>query len=132
MTTRRKERGYVTAHRRAEQDSSTSSASHCSPSLSGSPPRLGAGPEENLWRVAEDPAAEETARVGAAVALRTRLDREGRARLLCMSDASVSPRVRVALRAAATAEGEGEEALAEAPAAYEADPPRQATSWNRG
>ena len=97
-------------------------------------PRLdsGAVPEENLWRVAEDPAAEETARVGAAVALRTRLDREGRARLLCMSDASVSPRVRVALRAAATAEGEGEEALAEAPAAYEADPPRQATSWNRG
>jgi len=81
--------------------------------------RSNAIPEENLWRVAEDATAEETARVGAAVALRTRLDGDGRARLLRVAEASASPRVRVALRAAASAEGD--EALVEAMETYEAE-----------
>jgi hypothetical protein len=80
--------------------------------------RASAVPEENLWRVAEDATAEETARVGAAVALRAGLDADGRARMLRVAEASVSPRVRVALRAAA---GEEEAALVEALAAYEAE-----------
>jgi hypothetical protein len=85
---------------------------------SGGDYRSNAVPEENLWRVAEDPTAEETARVGAAVALRTRLDDDGRARMLRVAEASVSPRIRVALQAAASAE---EEALTEALAAYDAE-----------
>jgi hypothetical protein len=79
--------------------------------------RSNAVPEENLWRVAEDPTAEETARVGAAVALRTRMDDDGRARMLRVAEATVSPKVRVALRAAASEE---DEALVEALAAYDA------------
>lgn len=81
--------------------------------------RSNAVPAENLWRIAEDPTAEETARVGAAVALRGHLDDAGRARLVQVAEASVSPRVRVALRAAAN--DEGDEALVEAMQAYEAE-----------
>jgi len=81
--------------------------------------RSNAIPAENLWRVADDPAAEETARVGAAVALRASLDEEGRARLLQIAEASASPKVRVALRAAASVEGD--EALVEALEACEAE-----------
>jgi hypothetical protein len=79
--------------------------------------RTSAVPEENLWRVAEDPTAEETARVGAAVALRMTLDDDGRARMLRVAEASVSPKVRVALRAAAGAE---DAAILEALASYDA------------
>jgi hypothetical protein len=81
--------------------------------------RSNAIPAENLWRVADDPAAEETARVGAAIALRASLDEEGRARLLQIAEASASPKVRVALRAAASVEGD--EALVEALEACEAE-----------
>jgi hypothetical protein len=81
--------------------------------------RSNAVPEENLWRVADDPTAEETARVGAAVALRTGLDDAGRARLLQIAEASASPKVRVALRAAASVEGD--EGLVEALEACEAE-----------
>jgi hypothetical protein len=80
--------------------------------------RSNAVPEENLWRVAEDPTAEETARVGAAVALRVTLDEEGRARMLRVAEASVAPRIRVALKAAASAE---DEAIEEALAAYDTE-----------
>ena len=79
--------------------------------------RSNAVPEENLWRVTEDPTAEETARVGAAVALRAKLDDDGRARMLRVAEASVSPKVRVALRAAAGVE---DDAVLEALASYEA------------
>jgi hypothetical protein len=81
--------------------------------------RSSAVPEENLWRVADDPTAEETARVGAAVALCTGLDDVGRARLLRIAEASASPKVRVALRAAASVEDD--QALVEALEACEAE-----------
>lgn len=60
---------------------------------------------ERLWRVVEDPAAPEEARVGAAVALGDGLDAEGRARLRVVAGGTAGPRVRVALEAVA----EGEE-----------------------
>ena len=87
--------------------------------LLGGDYRGNAVPEENLWRVADDPTAEETARVGAAVALCAGLDHAGRARLLQIAEASASPKVRVALRAAASVEGD--EALVEALEACEAE-----------
>jgi hypothetical protein len=83
--------------------------------------RAPAIPEESLWRVAEDPAAEETARVGAAMALRVALDDAGRGRLRAVADASVSPKVRIALEAAAGAEND--DALLEAMSAYEGNEP---------
>jgi hypothetical protein len=81
--------------------------------------RSNAVPEDNLWRVADDPTAEGTARVGAAVALRAGLDEAGRSRLPQIADASASPKVRVAIRAAASLEDE--EALVEALEACEAE-----------
>jgi hypothetical protein len=60
---------------------------------------------ERLWRVVEDPGADATARVGAAVALSASLDDAGRARLLVASTACVEPRLRIAL--ATTAAGVG-------------------------
>ncbi len=66
--------------------------------------RQSALPREALWRVAEDPAAEATARAGAAVALRGTITDEDRARLRVAAEASASPRVRVALEAAASAQ----------------------------
>jgi hypothetical protein len=74
--------------------------------------REAAVPREALWRIAEDPAAEATARAGAAVALRGKLDEADRARLRVAAESSVSPHVRVALEAAATAEDDGEVAAA--------------------
>jgi hypothetical protein len=64
--------------------------------------REAAVPREALWRIAEDPAAEPTARAGAAVALRGRIDEADRARLRVAAESSVSPKLRVALEAAAT------------------------------
>jgi hypothetical protein len=74
--------------------------------------REAAVPREALWRIAEDPAAEATARAGAAVALRGKLDDADRARLRVAAESSVSPHVRVALEAAATAEDEADVAAA--------------------
>jgi hypothetical protein len=59
---------------------------------------------ERLWRVVEDPGADPTARIGAAVVLSASLDEAGRERLLAASDGCVEPRVRIAL--ATTAAGE--------------------------
>jgi hypothetical protein len=58
---------------------------------------------ERLWRVVEDPGAEPTARIGAAVALSALLDDASRERLLAASDACAYPWVRIAL--ATTAAG---------------------------
>jgi hypothetical protein len=72
---------------------------------------------EHLWRVAEDPAADETARVGAAIALRAVVDDAGRTRLQEIASSCVSPRIRVALDKAATAEDDAD--LAEALRTYD-------------
>ncbi|WP_394838557.1 hypothetical protein LVJ94_16795 [Pendulispora rubella] len=72
-------------------------------------------PAEDLWRVAEDPGAEETARAGAAVALRAHEDGaldDVKARLRAAARATASPRVRVALEAVADASDEDELARA--------------------
>lgn len=53
-----------------------------------------------LWRVAEDPALEETARIGAAIALRSGASDADRERLRVVATSTVSPKVRVALDAA--------------------------------
>jgi hypothetical protein len=70
---------------------------------------------ERLWRVVEDPGADATARIGAAVALSASLDEAGKERLLAASDACVEPRVRIALATtAATEKGLPDEDLASA------------------
>jgi hypothetical protein len=74
-------------------------------------------PAEQLWRIAEDPAAEPAKRIGAAVVLRGALDDEGRARLRVAAEASAAPRVRVALLAAS--DTENDEALNAALEAFE-------------
>jgi len=58
-------------------------------------------PDEQLWRVVEDPSAAPTARAGAAVALRGRLDDHSKARLRVVADACAGPKLRVALEAVA-------------------------------
>lgn len=54
---------------------------------------------EQLWRMAEDIGAPSTVRAGAALALRSRLDDDGRARVCALADACASPRLRAALMA---------------------------------
>jgi len=58
-------------------------------------------PSDELWSVALDPAASEELRIGAGLALRPRLDEEGKAKLRAAAGASASPRFRVVLEAAA-------------------------------
>lgn len=65
--------------------------------------RAPAFPPDDLWRVVEDPAAATTARAAAALALRNRLDDEGRARLRIAADACAAPKLRIALEEAASA-----------------------------
>lgn len=57
---------------------------------------------EQLWRIIEDPAAEPDHRAAAAVAMVPKLDDEGRARLRIAAEATVAPKLRVALEAAAS------------------------------
>jgi hypothetical protein len=59
-------------------------------------------PIDELWRIVEDPVASTTARAGAALALRTKLDEPGRARLRVVADACAAPKLRVALQTAAS------------------------------
>ncbi|MCL2450913.1 MAG: hypothetical protein FWD17_18370 [Polyangiaceae bacterium] len=73
-------------------------------------------PDEQLWRLVENPRADRDARTGAAVALARGLDEEGRRRLRVAAEGCVEPRLRSALElmstdAAATA---SEEALGHA------------------
>jgi hypothetical protein len=63
--------------------------------------RAAAMPEETLWRIAEGAAAEPSARVGALVALRTRIDEGARARLLGLAEHTAQRDLRAALEAAA-------------------------------
>lgn len=75
--------------------------------------RTVAVPAETLWRIVEDPTAEESERVGAAVALgASALDEDGRSRLASAARASASPRVRVVLEHAARGDDEDEELVA--------------------
>jgi hypothetical protein len=83
--------------------------------------RATALPAERLWRVVEDPAADPTARAGAAAALRATLDDEGRTRLRVIAESSVHPRVRVALDAVAASSSDHDERLEEALDACEDD-----------
>jgi hypothetical protein len=59
---------------------------------------------DELWRVVEDTTTANTARAGAAVALRERLDDQGRERLRILADACAEPHLRVALEAVASDE----------------------------
>jgi hypothetical protein len=63
-------------------------------------------PRERLWAVLENPAADPSAREGAALALHARLDDEERERLLAISQKSASPRLRIAIDAVTTADVE--------------------------
>ena len=58
------------------------------------------GAHETLWRVLEDEASPREARAGAALALRSRLDEEGRHRMRVAIDTCESPKLRVALETA--------------------------------
>ncbi|HEY1957955.1 MAG TPA: hypothetical protein VGH28_20180 [Polyangiaceae bacterium] len=68
--------------------------------------RIASVPAEKLWRVVEDPAADPTARAGAAAALSGSLDDDGRTRLRVLAENAVHPHVRVALEAIASADEE--------------------------
>ena len=63
--------------------------------------RMIAIPRERLWAVLENPGADPSARQGAALALRARLDDEERERLVSIGQKSASPRLRVAIDAVA-------------------------------
>ena len=65
--------------------------------------RMIAIPRERLWAVLENPGADPSARQGAALALRARLDDEERERLVSIGQKSASPRLRVAIDAVARA-----------------------------
>jgi hypothetical protein len=58
-------------------------------------------PEERLWGMLENPTLDDAARAGAAVALSGTADEARRQRLRIAADATVSPKIRVALEAAA-------------------------------
>lgn len=60
-------------------------------------------PRERLWAVLENPNAAPSARQGAALALRARLDDEERERLVSIAHKSASPHLRVAIDAVAHA-----------------------------
>jgi hypothetical protein len=65
-------------------------------------PRTAPVEPPRLWRIVEDPGGAPTTRAAAAVALGPSLDAAGRARLVVASEASASPKLRVALSAAAS------------------------------
>jgi hypothetical protein len=64
--------------------------------------RTSAIPRERLWAVLENPSADPSARQGAALALRERLDDEERNRLGAVAQKVASPRLRVAIDAVST------------------------------
>jgi len=64
--------------------------------------RVASVPQDTLWRIAEGVAAEPTARVGALVALRGRLDDDARARLHDLASRTAQSDLRAALEAAAS------------------------------
>lgn len=60
-------------------------------------------PRDRLWAVLENPSADPSARQGAAIALRARLDDDERERLAAIGQKSASPHLRVAIDAVARA-----------------------------
>lgn len=60
-------------------------------------------PRERLWAVLENPGADPSARQGAALALRARLDDDERERLASIGQKTASPRLRVSIDAVARA-----------------------------
>jgi hypothetical protein len=70
-------------------------------------------PAEQFWRIVEDARGAPEVRAGAAVALRSSLDGEGRERLRVASEACASPKLRAAFDAVRSEKGEAavEEAL---------------------
>jgi hypothetical protein len=68
--------------------------------------RTAAVPDDQLWRVLEDARTEPNVRLGAALALRPRLNAEGLARLRVASETCMQPKLRVAFEAL---DGGGEE-----------------------
>jgi hypothetical protein len=73
-------------------------------------PREAPVPADRLWGIVEDPAAPASARAGAAFALAPKLDDDGKSRLRVAADATVLPKLRVALESAIS--GSDEEAVA--------------------
>lgn len=69
-------------------------------------------PDEELWRILEHPAADSSARAGALIALRSRLDELGRIRIAQIAGATAHQDLRAALDAATA--GESETDIAEA------------------
>jgi hypothetical protein len=59
--------------------------------------RAAAIPRERLWAVVENPAADPSAREGAALALSASLDADDRARLAALAQKTAQPRLRIAL-----------------------------------
>ncbi len=80
------------------------------------------GPER-LFRIVEDPSAAPSARAGAAVALATSLDAEGKLRLEGVAEAIAAPKLRIAIHAAASGD---DAALIEALAVIEGEPQKRA------
>jgi hypothetical protein len=78
---------------------------------------------ERLFRIVEDPSAAPSARAGAAVALATSLDADGKLRLEGVAEAIASPKLRIAIHAAA---GGDDAALTEALSAIEGEPQKRA------
>ena len=74
--------------------------------------RQGAVPDEELWRLVENPGADAGARAGALAALRPRLDEIGRVRIGELAGGTAHRDLRAALEAAAA--GETDEAILEA------------------
>lgn len=65
--------------------------------------RSGGVPGDRLWSVAEDPAADRTCRLGAALALAPSLDAPGKSRLLAAAASCAEPRLRIAMKTVAQA-----------------------------
>jgi len=86
--------------------------------------RVIAIPRERLWEIVESPAADPSAREGAALALHATLDDEERERLRALVDATALPRLRVALDGVARETDEARLRIAlDAADREEAEPP---------
>ncbi len=88
--------------------------------------RVNAIPEDRLWTVIENPAADASAREGAALALHARLDDAGRDKLRELARSTASPRLRIALDGVAKETDEAKLRIAlDAAELEEAEPPSE-------
>jgi hypothetical protein len=83
--------------------------------------RTAAIPVDRLWQVVEDPRADREARTGAAIALATHAQDDGRERIRIAAAGCAEPRLRIALRTAATEARAPDDVLAEALDALESE-----------